>query len=74
MGNRPLGYQRTDERKIKPGHVITVWSDLDAITAPEVIRSPTVVGARMMAVGNGKESALGFKMASWSGTKNTPTR
>lgn len=53
------------ERSERPGFVITVWLDLDAIKAPETIRSKRVVGARMIPVGNGKDSALGFMVPSW---------
>jgi len=71
MKMRPRGYQKTDETKIKPGHVQTVWCDLDAITNPEVIPSRTIPGAFMIPIGNGKESALGIMMASWGGVKTS---
>jgi len=64
---RANGYQKTEATGPKPMRVITVWVDLDAITAPVRMPSRRVVGARMMPVGNGSEMALGFMMASWSG-------
>lgn len=54
---------------MKPGTVVTVSCNLDAITAPERIRTPPLGGATPMPVRAGAETALCVQVPQWGKSK-----